>query len=159
MGVSGSGKSTVGFALAKALRWHFIEGDDHHPQTNLDKMASGEPLSDDDRLPWLANLKREIDTHFAQGQSVVVSCSALRRSFRNHLQLGDPGFRFVYLKGDYDLILGRMRSRPGHFMPPDLLRNQLDTLEEPDDAIVVNVTTPVDQIVTYVLAELARPPA
>jgi carbohydrate kinase (thermoresistant glucokinase family) len=131
MGVSGAGKTTLGEALAKHLAWPFVDGDALHPAANVAKMASGQPLTDADRAPWLKAIGDWIDARAAAGEPGVVSCSALRRAYRDEIDQGRPQVRFVYIHGDFDLIAARMAHRKGHFMPPSLLQSQYDTLEPP----------------------------
>jgi gluconokinase len=154
MGVSGSGKTSVGRALAAELGCAFYEGDDYHPPANVQKMAAGEPLTDADRKPWLAALHGLLLAETTKGSSLVLACSALKESYRNQLSGGKLNLRYVLLKGEYDLIVGRMQQRLGHYMPESLLQSQFDALEEPADAIVVDVTQPVDAIVKDILATL-----
>jgi carbohydrate kinase (thermoresistant glucokinase family) len=142
MGVSGSGKSTVGRALAAELDWLFLDADTLHPQANVAKMASGIPLADADRWPWFDRIVAEMRRYAAAGRNVVIACSALKQAYRDRLAKGGP-VRFVYLKGDAETITPRLAGRTGHFMPPSLLASQFATLEEPDDAIVVDITQPV----------------
>jgi len=142
MGVSGSGKSTVGRALAAELDWPFLDADTLHPQANVAKMASGIPLTDADRWPWFDRIVAEMRRYAAAGKNVVVACSALKQAYRDRLAKGGP-VRFVYLKGDAETIAPRLAGRMGHFMPPTLLASQFATLEEPDDAIVVDIAQPV----------------
>ena len=131
MGVSGSGKTTVAALLAAALGCQFQEGDDLHPAANVEKMHGGTPLTDADRLPWLRKIAEEIDSWRARGESGVLTCSALKRSYRDII-IGDrPGVTLVYLKGLYDLIRRRMTARHEHFMPVALLDSQFATLQEP----------------------------
>lgn len=129
MGVSGSGKSTVGAALAYTLGVPFIEGDSFHPDRNVAKMSAGMPLNDDDRADWLRALAAEIAGAQARGGGIVVSCSALKRRYRDVLRAADPGLRFAHLLGNRDVIEERMQSRVGHYMPPALLDSQLRDLE------------------------------
>jgi carbohydrate kinase (thermoresistant glucokinase family) len=131
MGVSGCGKTTVAALLAAALGWQFQEGDDLHPAENVAKMRSGTPLTDADRLPWLEKIAEEIDLWRARGLSGVVTCSALRRSYRDIIIGGRPEVQLAYLKGSYDLIQSRLTARHGHYMPAALLDSQFATLEEP----------------------------
>ncbi len=142
MGVSGSGKTTVAALLAAALGCQFQEGDDLHPAANVEKMHGGIPLTDADRLPWLQKIAEEIDGWRARGESGVLTCSALKRSYRD-IVIGDrKDVSLVYLKGSYDLIHRRMATRHGHFMPVALLDSQFEALEEPapdEQAIVVNI--------------------
>lgn len=151
MGVSGSGKTTVGRALAAARGCAFFEGDNYMPPANVEKMAASLPLTDVDRAPWLATLHDLLAEQ--AGAQVVLACSALKQSYRRQLSAGLQ-VRYVMLKGDFDLIAGRLQKRLGHYMPESLLQSQFDTLEEPEDAIVVNVDQPVDAIVKDILAAL-----
>ena len=149
MGVSGSGKTTIAHELVARLGWAFEEGDALHPETNIAKMHAGIPLTDEDRLPWLARVAAWIDAQRAEKQSGIITCSALKRSYREII-IGDrPEVRLVYLRGGRDLIAGRLASRAGHFFPPSLLQSQLDTLEEPDpseDPLTVDLGPPPAQI-------------
>ena len=157
MGVSGTGKSTVGQAVAKALGWPFAEGDDYHPQTNVDKMAGGIPLTDADRWPWLRLLAGWVREQDEAGRSTVMTCSSLRRRYRDLLREGAPGVYFVHLVGASSLLLERMTDREGHFMPPELLESQLDTLEplEADErGVLIDVTNPPERIGRMVMAQL-----
>ncbi len=129
MGVSGSGKSTVAAGLVDRLGWEFAEGDEFHPRENVEKMRSGRPLDDDDRLPWLRRLTAWIGEHEQAGRSVVVTCSALKRSYRELLRDGHPSVWFAHVTADAELIRDRMERRTGHYMPPSLLESQLATLE------------------------------
>jgi carbohydrate kinase (thermoresistant glucokinase family) len=129
MGVSGCGKSTIGAALAQAFGLPFLEGDKYHPADNVAKMAAGIPLNDDDRAGWLQVLADEIRQARECGAGLVMSCSALKRRYRDLLRQADPGLRFVHLQGPRALIAERMQARVGHYMPSSLLDSQLDTLE------------------------------
>src|ERR1043165_4499694 len=134
MGVSGAGKSTVGKIVAAKLNCPFRDADTFHPQANIEKMSRGEPLTDADRWPWLQAIAAYIAEQRAAGTQCVVTCSALKRAYRDvvtNQQSADV--RLVYLKGDFDLIAARLAARKGHFMPPALLRSQFDALEEPRD--------------------------
>jgi carbohydrate kinase (thermoresistant glucokinase family) len=157
MGVSGSGKTTVAAKLAGALGVAFLEGDDLHPRTNVEKMRSGKPLSDQDRWPWLNAIAARIDQWRAEGKAGVVTCSALKRAYRDIL-IGDRlEVRLVYLRGSQQLIHERMAARHEHFMPVGLLDSQFATLEEPgpdERPIVVDVGGTPDQIVAEVLRKL-----
>jgi gluconokinase len=135
MGVSGSGKSTVAAELVSRLGWPFAEGDEFHPPENVAKMRAGTPLDDDDRWPWLRRLAGWIGEHEAAGTSVVVTCSALKRSYRDLLRDGHPSVWFAHVTADPELIRGRVEQRRGHYMPPSLLDSQLATLEnlQPDE--------------------------
>jgi gluconokinase len=129
MGVSGSGKTTLARGIADRLHWRFQEGDDLHPPANVAKMARGEPLTDEDRWPWLAAVGRWIDAQHADATSCVLTCSALRRSYRDRLRSGRPQVRFCHVTADPDLIQRRVELRRGHYMPPSLVPSQLATLE------------------------------
>ncbi|KBZ62317.1 hypothetical protein K875_03238 [Mycobacterium [tuberculosis] TKK-01-0051] len=151
MGVSGSGKSTVGAALAQRWRVPFVDADTLHPAANIAKMAAGEPLDDDDRYPWL---ERVGDWLAAHRDGAVVSCSALKRKYRDQLRARCPGVEFLHLSGPAELIGARLAARTDHFMPAALLRSQLDTLEPlgPDEAgMTVDVGPGVDAIVDTVV--------
>jgi 6-phosphogluconate dehydrogenase/gluconokinase len=153
MGVSGTGKSAVGRPVAERLGLEFAEGDDFHPQANIDKMRGGTPLTDEDRWPWLAALADWTREHDRAGRATGITCSALRRGYRDVLRHDLPETVFVHLVGDKELILGRMRSRD-HFMPPELLDSQLATLEllEPEEhGLVVDIGDPLEEIVTNVV--------
>jgi gluconokinase len=160
MGVSGSGKTTVASALAKHLGWPFKDGDELHPAANIAKMHSGHPLDDSDRWPWLESIAVWIDTWRAAGSSGVITCSALKRSYRGFLTRGRPEVRIVYLQGDTALIAKRLAARHGHFMPSDLLASQFAALEEPgpeEHAIRVEVDHPVSEIVAAIAVALGQP--
>jgi gluconokinase len=129
MGVSGSGKSTVADGLVKRLGWEFAEGDDFHPQANVEKMRAGHPLDDDDRWPWLRRLADWVGEHEQAGSSVVVTCSALKRTYRDLLRDGHPSVWFAHVTADAALIRERMERRSGHYMPVSLLDSQLALLE------------------------------
>lgn len=147
MGVSGTGKTTVGQLLATSLGWAFVEADDFHPPANVAKMQGGTPLDDDDRRPWLAALRDRIDAACTRSESVVMACSALKQQYRDELGEGCPGtVRFVYLTGSEQIIRDRLEAREGHFMDPALLRSQFDALEPPADAVRVDVGPSPEQI-------------
>src|SRR5262245_626396 len=133
MGVTGSGKTTVGRMLAEQLGWTFVGGDVLHPRSDVEKMRRGEPLTDADRLPWLRALRASIDALAAAGRSAVVTCSALHQSYRDLLANGRPEVRFVWLTAPAEVLRDRLEHRHGHFMPPSLLESQLETLEAPAD--------------------------
>jgi len=130
-GVSGAGKTTIGKLLAEDLGWQFYEGDDFHPLANIEKMRSGRPLTDEDRWPWLDRLRDQITRSLAAKENAVLSCSALKRAYRERLRVSDD-VKFVFLRGDYALVEKQLRRRRGHFMNPDLLRSQFTDLEEPE---------------------------
>lgn len=147
MGVTGSGKTTIGQLLAKDCNWPFYDGDDFHPTANVDKMRRGIPLTDEDRAPWLAVLEHLIRDLITQAQSAVISCSALRQSYRDRLAANRDEVIFVYLKGDYDLARERLLSRKDHFVKADLLESQFDTLEEPEGVLTIDTAQEPDVIV------------
>ncbi len=152
MGVSGCGKSFIGELLAQALGGVFADADHFHPAANIEKMANGIPLTDDDRWPWLASLREQIVSHRSSPVCFVLACSSLKQSYRDRLRGDDARDRvdFVYLKGNKELIRQRMEQRD-HFMPSGLLDSQFDTLEEPQDAIVVDIELSPDEIVRMIL--------
>lgn len=158
MGVSGAGKSTAGERLASELGWPFRDADSFHPQANIDKMSRGVPLTDEDRWPWLGAIAAWMDEHRTAGTHGIVSCSALKRRYRDLLLGGRPDVRLVYLKGDYDLIAGRMGRRADHFMPPSLLKSQFEALEEPgfdERPLIAPIEPTPRRILEQILAELA----
>lgn len=151
MGVSGTGKSTVATALADRLGWPFIEGDDLHPRSNVAKMESGEPLTDQDRAPWLAAIRHRAQQESAAGRSAVITCSALKRQYRDLLRDGVDAMFFVHLHGTQAVLEPRMAMRERHFMPPKLLQSQLDTLEPlqaDEDGVAVDISGTVDQVIS-----------
>ena len=155
MGVSGSGKTTVGAALARALGVDFVEGDAYHPAENVARMSRGIPLTDDDRAGWLRALAERLRQAREAGTGLVMTCSALKRSYRDVLRAGAPEVRFVLLRGPRELIAERLVSRRGHFMPASLLDSQLATLEEPapdEDAWVCDVRASPEELVAELLA-------
>jgi len=155
MGVSGCGKTSVGEALAKKLGWDFYDADDFHPSENVAKMASGIPLNDADRAPWLATLHDLISSSLTQNHSGVLACSALKERYRQQLLDGNEGVQIVYLKGSYDLIWSRMEKRKNHYMKPHMLQSQFDALEEPTDALTVDISVSVDEIVQEILSSMS----
>lgn len=156
MGVSGSGKTTIGERLAEKLGWHYAEGDAFHPSANVAKMSRGEPLDDDDRRPWLEAISAAIGQWLAEGRSTIVTCSALKRSYREILAAGRDEVTFVHLDGGEGLIAERLADRKGHFMPPALLKSQLATLEPPADAIIVDITPAPDVVVATILDRIRK---
>lgn len=157
MGVSGSGKTTVAAMLAGALGARFLEGDDVHPRANVEKMKSGTPLTDADRLPWLKSIAREIDDWRAQGEKGVVTCSALKRAYRAIIVGDRPEVALVYLRGSRDLIQHRMAARHEHFMPVGLLDSQFATLQQPEPdehPIIVDVQGGPSDIVAEIMRRL-----
>lgn len=139
MGVSGAGKSLIGKMLAQDLGWPFFDADDYHPRANIEKMSRGIPLSEDDRVPWLRRITRLVEDLDAGSRPAVIACSALRQSYREMVAGKTGSVRFVYLKGEYELIRQRIRARKKHFMHPALLRSQFEILEEPKEAVIVDV--------------------
>ena len=156
MGVSGSGKTTIGTLLADALRCSFLEGDSLHSKENIEKMSHGIPLNDCDRAPWLAAIHARLLEFFKRGESLVVACSALEQQYREVLAAGVP-ITWVYLKGSKELIRSRMKHRPKHFMKANMLDSQFEALEEPFDAIVVDISLPSSAIVVQILTRLRQP--
>jgi gluconokinase len=159
MGVSGTGKTTVGEALAKRLGWRFQEGDDFHPPANIAKMKSGRPLDDADRAPWLVRVEAWIGAELATGRSGVITCSALKRTYRSAIVAGREGVILVYLDGSEPLIARRIARRRGHFMPPSLLASQFADLQAPgplENPIVVDIDQPVAAQVDDIVDALAR---
>lgn len=154
IGVSGSGKSTIGRQLAESLKGEFIDGDDYHPPENVEKMANGIPLTDADRIPWLARLVDELITRQNSPTPTVLACSALRESYRQIFKSAFPGLTMIYLHGSYALIERRMRQRAAHFMKADMLKSQFATLEEPADAIRVSIDQPAGAIIDEILGQL-----
>ena len=158
MGVSGSGKTTVGKLLARHLGAEFVEGDSYHPPVNIEKMRRGIPLDDGDRWPWLEALSVEIDRWLAAGRTVVLACSALKQRYREILAEGGTGVRFVHLQGDQALIRRRLDRRRGHYMPAVLLDSQFAALEPPADAITVDVTGTPEAIASNIIEHLEQSP-
>ena len=155
MGVSGCGKTSVGEVLAEELGWDFYDADDYHPTENVAKMASGIPLNDSDRAPWLATLHDMISSSLIQNRPGVLACSALKERYRQQLLEGNPNVQIVYLKGSYDLIWSRMSARKDHYMKPHMLKSQFDALEEPTDALMVDISVSVDEIVQEIISTLS----
>ena len=156
MGVSGAGKTTIGKLLASELGWEFADGDDYHSPENVEKMRNGIPLTDADRAPWLETLHTLIAGWIGSGKSAVLACSALKRAYRESLQVA-PEVRILYLKGTPQLLQQRLRSRRGHYMTERMLASQLAALEEPEGAVVVNVDRSPIEIVAEIRAKLGLP--
>ena len=154
MGVSGSGKTTIGKMLAQKQQWQFRDADDFHPQSNKDKMQRGEALSDVDRYLWLELLRQEIDRALQANIALILACSALKAAYRQVLADDSDRVKFVYLKGSFELIQQRLKERHGHFMNPDLLESQFDDLEEPEGAIVVDISESPEASVKQIQAKL-----
>ena len=162
MGVAGCGKSTAGAGLSKALGWPFRDADSFHPPANVEKMSRGVPLDDADRAPWLAAIAAWIDERREQGAPGIVSCSALKRAYRERIIGARPDVRLVYLRGDRQVIGRRLAARKGHFMPASLLDSQLAVLEEPGEderPVVVDVAMPPRRVVAAILERLGLVPA
>jgi len=149
MGVTGAGKTTIGRLLADEMHWQFADADDFHPPTNVEKMRHGIPLTDEDRWPWLDQLRNAITQWIAEGRNVVLACSALKRSYRDKLDAG-PEVRFVYLKGSAALIAERLRARRGHFANEQILAGQFADLEDPAGALTVSIDQTPQQIVDQI---------
>lgn len=138
MGVTGVGKTTVGSLLANQLGWEFADADTFHPASNVEKMSRGIPLTDADRAPWLAAMRSAVERWISNKKNAVLACSALKRCYREELQIS-PEVRLVYLRGSYETIAGQLRSRHGHFATEAILADQFANLEEPEDAIMIDV--------------------
>ena len=154
MGVSGSGKTTVGSLLARQLGWEFADADDYHSAANVEKMRNGTPLTDEDRTPWLDKLRSLIAGWIDAGKNAVLACSALKRAYREKLQIDDR-VRVVYLKASQELLSQRLLERTGHYMKMQMLQSQLATLEEPEDATTIDSSGAPDQIVREIRSHLA----
>jgi gluconokinase len=158
MGVSGAGKTRIGEMLAERLSCSFTDGDAFHSEANKEKMHRGIPLTDDDRWPWLRTIRAAIEEKERAGETAVLTCSSLKRSYRDILRGSDHNVRFVYLKGTFDVLKTRLGARSGHFFDPSLLQSQLDTLEVPgpDEAIEVSIELTPEQIVDSVLVQIPQ---
>ena len=162
MGVSGAGKTTIANSLAMRLGWPFQEGDALHPEANVAKMHAGIALTDADRQPWLQAVAAWIDGQRAKHQPGIVTCSALRRAYRQQLMGGRPEVRLIYLRGTRALLDERLATRHGHFMPESLLASQLDTLEEPvpdEDPLTIDIGPPAERIVGEIISRLDASPS
>ena len=162
MGVSGCGKSTVGAELSRLLGWPFRDADSFHPPANIEKMSQAIPLTDDDRWRWLDAIGAWLDERIAKGQRGIVSCSALKRSYRARIRARREGVRLVYLLGSEDMIAARLAARTDHFMPPGLLASQFATLEEPgpeERALVVGIAMPPRYMASAIIDKLGLPVA
>ena len=157
MGVTGSGKTTIGVLLARRIGWAFVDADSFHSAANVDKMRQGIPLDDADREPWLRSLHDAMEGWAAEQKNVILACSALKRSHRDELCIGGET-KFVYLKGSYDLIYQRLRQRHGHFASETILASQFAALEEPDNAITVDIDHSEDEIVAEIMRQLGVDP-
>lgn len=153
MGVSGSGKTTIGELLAERVSMPFFDGDLFHPVSNIEKMRHGVPLTDADREPWLLSIAKIASQSLSQS-GAIIACSALKQKYRILLRDNNRNIFFIHLKGSQKLILERMMSRKDHYMPPELLQSQFDTLEEPADALTVSIELPPGEIVDFILTNL-----
>jgi len=156
IGVSGSGKTTVGEMLAKSLNWEFSDADQFHPKANIEKMSHGIALNDGDRMPWLQAMQRAINQWLQEDKNMVLACSALKVAYRQMLLRDKERMRLVYLKGSFEVIKQRLEHRPHHYMKVDLLESQFDTLEEPheDEGIAVDISLPPEVIVQQIRTSL-----
>lgn len=153
MGVSGCGKTTIGKMLSAKLNWKYFEGDEYHPPENIEKMKNGIPLDDSDRQPWLLTLRSIIQDSQDKKVNIILTCSSLKESYRKILKINNE-VKFVYLKGSYGLIEKRMNERKDHFMKPGMLKSQFDALEEPTDAIIVDIDNSLENILIQILNKL-----
>jgi gluconokinase len=162
MGVSGSGKSTIADKLAERLSWKYEDGDKFHPLSNVAKMSAGQPLTDEDRWPWLQAIADEIDRVCKARERAVIACSALKRVYRDILVHGRNDVRIIFLEGTQELIAARLNLRKGHFMPPGLLASQFKTLEPPgtdENPVTISIDASVDAIVDDIVRQLGLSPA
>jgi gluconokinase len=155
MGVSGSGKTSVGKALSERLGWDFYDADDFHPPENVAKMTNGIPLDDSDRDPWLAALHDLISASLQADRPGVLACSALKARYRQQLLDSNDSVQIVYLKGNFDLIWSRMAERKEHYMQPHMLKSQFAVLEQPTDALTIDISKPVNDIVREIVSNLS----
>jgi gluconokinase len=155
MGVSGSGKTVVGMSLADRLGWDFYDADDFHPPENVAKMANGTPLDDSDRAPWLDALHDLISSSLKLNHPGVLACSALKERYRQQLMDGNDGVQLIHLKGSYDLIWSRMEKRTDHYMKPHMLKSQFATLEAPTNALTIDISMSVDDIVQKIISTMS----
>lgn len=156
MGVSGSGKTSIGQSLSSELGWSFFDGDDYHPPKNVQKMSQGIPLSDEDRFQWLENLSKLLHEKLLAGENIILACSALQRSYRQQLRLNRTDLSFIYLEGDFELIWKRMQSRPDHYMKPGMLESQFEILEPPENALIIEIDRPVPEIVQEIINSIVK---
>jgi gluconokinase len=154
MGPAGSGKTTIGELLAAQLSWKFFDGDNFHSPANVEKMSRGIPLSDEDRVPWLNSIREAMLQWEAQRQNAILACSALKRSYRELLQIS-PTVKLVYFKGTFELLRERLRSRKGHYAGEQLLASQFAALEEPTDGLTIEVSRSPEEIVAEIRRQFA----
>jgi gluconokinase len=152
MGVAGSGKTTVGKVLAEQLGWDFFDADDFHSAENISKMEAGIPLGDSDRALWLVALNQKLLSTQRENRHAVLACSALKRSYRSRLLAGVVGIAIVYLKGSYDLLWSRISVRQGHYMKSNMLQSQFDSLEEPGNALVLDIRQPMETMLDTIFS-------
>jgi len=153
MGVSGSGKTTIGQMLGSQLGWPFVDGDSLHSPANIAKMAAGIPLTDEDRAPWLQSIHDQMESWRSERKSGIIASSALKEKYRQTL-ITSSDVKLVYLRGSYDLIYSRMQHRPGHYMKPEMLKSQFASLEEPWNAVIVDISKPAEEIVSIIRRQL-----
>jgi gluconokinase len=158
MGVSGCGKTEVGEILAHELGWPWFDADDYHPAANIEKMRAGQPLTDTDRWPWLDRLNELLRARDANGENAVVGCSALKQIYRDRLAKDLADVRWVHMKGSFGLIMSRLQQRKHRYMPASLLQSQFDTLEEPRDALTVDIADPPEVLAARIRASLQLNP-
>jgi gluconokinase len=149
MGVAGSGKTTIGSLLARELGWNFYDADDIHSEANRAKMSQAIALTDEDRVSWLMALNELVSQNFEQNTSAILACSALKNSYRNILEVNEQ-VKFVYLQGTYEQIKARLNERAGHFMSAGMLDSQFEALEEPQNALIVDITNSPQDILTFI---------
>ncbi len=154
MGVAGVGKSTIGKMLSKRISWNFYDGDGFHPKANIEKMRKGMQLTDSDRWPWLRAIRDLIDECLSENKPSIITCSALKKTYRKFLKQDRDNVIFVYLKGDEKTIWERLSSRKGHFAGADLLESQLETLEEPENVLSVDISKQPEDITNFIIEKL-----
>ena len=155
MGVTGSGKTTVGKLLSADLGWPYFDADDFHSEQNIEKMKSGMPLNDADRAPWLESLRELIRDCLTRSENAVLACSALKKSYRREFLMLDERVQLVYLKGDYQMIRDRLAQRRGHYMDPNLLESQFETLEEPKECLRIDASSDPPVLVSIIRNDLS----
>jgi gluconokinase len=159
MGVSGCGKTTIGELLARRVGWAYLDADDYHPASNVEKMRAGTPLTDADRWPWLDQMNSLLRERSGRGDNLILGCSALRQVYRERLAAGMPEVRWVHLQGSFELIQSRLLARRHRYMPPTLLQSQFATLEPPQDALAVQIDATPDRVVDAISAGLGLAPS